>query len=220
MEQLTRLKKLFRENENPEKAIWMKDYMRGKFEFYGIDTKVRRSLQKEFFSAVSKAENAVFMDTINALWELSQREFQYCAVELFRKYSKKTEVQDIEFIEKLIITKSWWDSVDGLSAWVCGDYFTLYPEQTEKVVQRWMSSENFWLQRSCLLFQLKYKERTDTDLLEGCIAQLHQEKEFFIRKAIGWILREYSKTNPEWVRDYLQKQALSPLSFKEASKYI
>lgn len=220
MEYLVPLIGSFKAHANPEKANWMKQYMKGKFEFLGLETKIRRSLQKDFYKSEGYPAQDDLFQVVFSLWKLPAREYQYCAVELLQKFQKKLEVSDITHIEKLILTKSWWDSVDGLASWICGAYFQLYPEQVEKTTTAWIQSGNFWLQRSCLLFQLKYKDKTDTDLLERCIGQLHDEKEFFIRKAIGWILREYSKTNPDWVRAFVHRQHLSALSKKEATKYL
>lgn len=220
MDYLQPLIQSFLDNANPAKAPWMINYMKGKFDFLGLETKLRRDLQKIFFKEFGYPSEEELFAVIHNLWNLPQREFQYLAVDLLKKFEKKLQKEHIKDIEQLVVQKSWWDSVDGLAVWTCGTYFCLYGEQIEPITQKWMQSGNFWLQRCCLLFQLKYKADTNTDLLEGFIKELHAEKEFFIRKAIGWILREYSKTNPEWVRDFVGRQALTPLSYKEATKYI
>lgn len=220
MEYLQPLIQSFLDGANPAKAPWMINYLKGKFDFFGLETKQRRAIQKAFFKEYSYPPAEELFSVVHYLWELPQREFQYLAIEILKKFEKELQEEHIDDIEILIIEKSWWDSVDGLAVWICGAYFSLHPHMIEPVTTKWMKSGNFWLQRCCLLFQLKYKGNTDTELLDGFIQQLNTEKEFFIRKAIGWILREYSKTNPAWVRDYVQRQALSPLSYKEATKYI
>lgn len=220
MEYLQPLIQSFLDNANPVKVPWLRNYMKGKFDFLGLETKQRRILQRNFFKEYSYPSSDSLFDVVFFLWNLPQREFQYLAIELLRKREKQLCEADIEKIERLIVEKSWWDSVDGLAVWTCGAYFQLYPHKIEPTTTKWMQSGNFWLQRSCLLFQLKYKSETNTDLLDSFIRELYQEKEFFIRKAIGWILREYSKTNADWVRAYIKQQPLSALSYKEASKYL
>lgn len=120
----------------------------------------------------------------------------------------------------MVTHKSWWDTVDFIAAKLMGEYFTKFPEQRAIYVKKWIDSNNIWLQRCALLFQLKYKENLDTALLGAVINSLLGSKEFFINKAIGWILREYSKTNPNWVMEFANKTALGNLSKKEALRWI
>ena len=198
----------------------MENYMKGHFSFLGLETKIRKEVAKKYFKEFGYPEKDNVFSYVFYLWDLPYREYQYTAIELLKRYEKKYIREDIDHIETLITTKSWWDSVDGLAAWVCGAYFKLYPDQIKPVTTKWMESGNFWLQRSCLLFQLKYKNETNTEFLESVISQIYDLKEFFIQKAIGWILREYSKTNPDWVREFTGRQKLSALSYKEATKYL
>lgn len=116
----------------------------------------------------------------------------------------------------MVTHKSWWDTVDYISIKLMGAYFKKFPEQRELYVKKWLASENIWLQRSALLFQLKYKENLDTTILSNAINYLVGSKEFFINKAIGWVLREYSRTNPKWVVDFVEKTNLNSLSRREA----
>ena len=120
----------------------------------------------------------------------------------------------------MIINKPWWDTIDFLAPKILGEYFKLFPEEIDKNIQKWISSNNIWLQRSSILFQLKYKETLNTQLLTKIILPLSNTKEFFINKSIGWILREYSKTNKDWVLDFIEKHKLSNLSIREALKHI
>jgi 3-methyladenine DNA glycosylase AlkD len=220
MEYLEPLINSFRSAKNPAKSVQMQNYMRGIFPFLGLDKKSRDILEKEFFKNAGYPQRKDLFNVVFELWDLPEREFQMCAISLLRKFQNSLKKNDISSIEKLIVTKSWWDSVDGLSGWICGTYFNLYPEKTHEITLKWVESGNFWLQRSALLFQLKYKKDTDTELLKKYISRLAGEKEFFIRKAIGWILREYSKTNPDWVKFFISTIQLSPLSLREAKKYI
>ncbi|MCV5062626.1 DNA alkylation repair protein, partial [Escherichia coli] len=117
-------------------------------------------------------------------------------------------------------TKSWWDSVDSIVPTFLGDIFLKHPELISAYIPKWIASDNIWLQRAAILFQLKYKQKMDEELLFWIIGQLHSSKEFFIQKAIGWVLREYAKTNPDVVWEYVQNNELAPLSKREAIKHI
>ena len=120
----------------------------------------------------------------------------------------------------MIITKSWWDTVDRIASRLVGFYFREHKELIEPYTEKWMYYGNMWLQRTALLFQLKYKKETDTDLLFGYIQALAESPEFFIQKAIGWALREYSKTAPKTVKQFVDSTLLAPLSKREALKII
>lgn len=115
---------------------------------------------------------------------------------------------------------SWWDTIDVIAPKILGSWFKRYPEHIKPTITRWLKSDNIWLQRSCVLFQLKYKEKTNTQLLSSVIDQLKDSKEFFLRKSIGWVLREYAKTDAEFVKDFVNSRELSPLSRREATKHL
>ncbi|NJS41778.1 DNA alkylation repair protein [Candidatus Gracilibacteria bacterium] len=154
------------------------------------------------------------------MWRQQQREFQYFGQDILDLFVKEYKKDDWLFLEKLILEKPWWDTVDFLSSHQFRDYSLLFPEKSKWVVDRWLSSEEIWLQRSCLLYQLWHKENTDLVVLEKCIDKLKNSDEFFIQKSIGWILREYSKTDQQWVEKYIKNTSLKPLSVREASKYL
>jgi 3-methyladenine DNA glycosylase AlkD len=136
-------------------------------------------------------------------------------------HHKKLWTRDtIKLIEYCIVHKSWWDTVDYLNSYGSGMYFKKFPELKEALTSGWNRSGNIWLNRSSLLFQLKYKTETDTELLGRYIKRLSSSKEFFIQKAIGWVLREYSKTDAAWVRRFIRENKLAALSVKEGSKYL
>jgi 3-methyladenine DNA glycosylase AlkD len=205
---------------DPVRAEYAKKYMRNQFEFIGPDTKRLRECISQYTKVNGYPDISKLSDFSLKLWELPEREFQHTAIHVIRKMYKKIRIEDILWIEKIIVQKSWWDTVDGIAGWICGDYFKMYPEQIKPITGRWMVSGNMWLQRSALLFQLKYKQNTDTLLLANFIEQLSSHTDFFIRKAIGWILREYSKTNKQWVQEFVNSHSLSGLSTREASKYL
>jgi len=210
----------FAQHANPRIALEQKAYMRNQFAYYGIKATERREIQKPFFVKEFLPKKDKLDQIVIALWEKPQRDYQYFSQELAFKYVKQLAEKDIELYEYMVTHKSWWDTVDFIAAKLIGEYFKKFPEQRDAYVKKWISSNNIWLQRSALLFQLKYKENLDTALLSSIINSLLGSKEFFINKAIGWILREYSKTNPTWVKDFAKKTALSSLSKKEALRLI
>ena len=153
-------------------------------------------------------------------WQLPQREYQYVIMEILGKMAKKADKGRIDLYEYLIVNKSWWDTVDYIASNLAGVYFLKFPGQIQSYTEKWMDSGNMWLQRTALLFQLKYKKETDLELLTDYVVRLQGSKEFFINKAIGWILREYSKTDGDWVRNFVKKYKLAPLSHREALKWL
>ncbi|HLT93622.1 MAG TPA: DNA alkylation repair protein [Membranihabitans sp.] len=212
--------RVFSEYTNAEIASGQKAYMKGKFDFYGIQSVRRRELQRPFLMKNWLPEKSVAWGIIRDAWEAPQREMQYFAMDLMARYHSKLEKQDLEFLEELITKKSWWDTVDFLASHSVGIYMTKFPKVRDIYVERWLESGNIWLQRTCLIFQLKYQEDLDNQLLEEIIDRLEGSKEFFINKAIGWILREYSKTNPEWVVNFVERIPLHALSKREALRRI
>lgn len=154
------------------------------------------------------------------MWGRDERDFHLFGQELVAKYSKKFEISDLEHLVFMVSNNSWWDTVDFIAVKLMGAYFKLYPEQRAIAVEQWLNSENIWLQRSALLFQLKYKTEIDVEMMKHTIEQLLGSKEFFINKAIGWVLREYSRTNAAWVLHFAESTKLHPLSRREALRLI
>lgn len=218
--QLTQLRLDFEEHADASNAAAMTAYMRGQYAYYGIKKPLRSKLEKPFLQSVKQADKSAPLEVILKLWSLPQREYQMTAVELIRKYEKYAPASYIDLYEGLITDKSWWDTVDMLASNAVGAHFLRYPEQIAPYTEKWMASGNMWLQRTALLFQLKYKEKTDFDLLSSFIQRLAYSEEFFIRKAIGWALRQHSRVDAEAVRGILAKEKLAPLSVREASKYL
>lgn len=211
---------VFKRNEDKTAAISMSKYMKNKFAYYGIKSPLRREISKPFLANTNLPAIKDIPKIMRELWEQPQRELHYFAMELLQKYNKKAPPNWINLYQELITQKSWWDTVDGLAAWQIGDHFKKYPDQIQIKTQQWMDSENIWLQRTCLIFQLRYKKETDFELMQSFIIRLAAQKEFFIRKAIGWALRQYAKENPEAVKDFIARQELSNLSKREALKHI
>ena len=214
------LTKEFENNTDPEKAIQMSRYMKNQFDYYGIQAAQRRKLSRSFIKEEGIPIKSELFETLKKLWTLPQREYQYFGMELAAKFRKKPEVSDIEIFEWMILHKSWWDTVDFIASNLVGNYFQTYNQQTNKIMADWLGSGNLWLQRTSLIFQLKYKASTNTELLSRQINALKHSREFFINKAIGWALREYAKTNPDWVRQFVSQTVLSTLSKREALKRL
>lgn len=207
---------------NATNAKAMKAYMLHQFDFFGVKTPDRRIISKEVFSTIRLKSYEQVEQQITQLWQLPQRECHYIAIELLAFYKKILPIHSIELIEKLLVTNSWWDSVDNVASYVFPFYFKTYPEQIIPVTKIWNESNILWLQRSSIMFQKAAKANTNTELLSQYILRHTDSQEFFIRKAIGWALREYAKTNPTWVLNFAQhyKTKLSTLSYKEAIRNI
>lgn len=217
---VTALQQHFIAHQNPEKAEPMARYMKYHFPFLGIQAPERRQLLREVLQLHILPDKTEFPVVIRELWALPEREFQAVALDILQKYKKHLDDTHIPFLEELITTKSWWDSVDGIVPSFLGTIFLKHPDAIQTYIPKWAASENIWLQRAAILFQLKYKEQTDEKLLFSIIEQLRHSKEFFVQKAIGWVLREYAKTKPNVVWEYAQSTELAPLSKREALKHI
>ena len=210
----------FEANSNAQIAAGQKAYMRNQFEFYGIKTPERRKLQRPFLVKSYLPEKNELEQIVKTLWQKPQRENQFFAQELVSKYSRRFDKRDISLLEYMVTHKSWWDTVDFIAVKLIGPYFDQYPEQLDSYLKKWMASNNIWLQRCCLLYQLKSKDKMDVTRLEYIIQKLLGSKEFFINKAIGWVLREYSRTNPKWVKDFVANNDLAGLSRREALRLM
>ncbi|MFC5451335.1 DNA alkylation repair protein [Paenibacillus aestuarii] len=207
-------------HRNPEHAPDMEAYMKHHFPFLGIKNPQRLALTKQFWkeNGLPKGEEGIRVAL--ELWELPEREFAYTAILMLIQLRKGFKREDVDMLERLVVTNSWWDSVDTIADHLIGYHLQRYPELIPAYVEKWLASNNMWLQRTAILFQLKYKAKTDVALLFACIRRMAHSKEFFIRKAIGWALREYSKTDAQAVRQFVAETELSPLSVREALKVI
>lgn len=203
-----------------ENAKGAEAYMKNQFKYFGIYTTERRKISNDYIKKIGILSDKELHKTVRELWKMPNREFQYVAMELIAFHKKQWTENIIELTEFCIINKSWWDSVDGIASLILGDYFKLFPHQIKPITSQWNNSSNMWLQRSSIMFQKSYKKNTDTELLSKYILNCNHSKEFFIQKAIGWALREYGKTNSEWVINFVAKNQLAPLSKREALKRI
>ncbi|MEA1962028.1 MAG: DNA alkylation repair protein [Bacillota bacterium] len=185
----------------------------------GIQKPARTGIQKGFLKSISTSQ-MIDWEFVMLLWNLPEREFQYLALDYLVLMKKKFQKEEFENLKQLIVSKSWWDTVDLIASNLVATICTTYPELIDTDVLTWADSENLWLRRTAILFQLKYKQATDTELLARIILKNNHSKEFFINKAVGWALREYSKTNREWVKAFIDKLLLQALSVREGSKYL
>jgi len=217
---ITELEIVFQKHSNSIKASQMKRYLKNQFEFFGISAPLRREITRNFLRKENLPPVGSIQDITSELWGKPEREFQHFAVELSTKYLKYFEPSFIYHFEYLITTKSWWDTVDFIAPNLVGKHFASHPELTIPISNNWANSDNMWLQRASIIFQLKYKTKTNQPLLFKYITMLSNSKEFFIRKAIGWALREYSKTDPQTVIEFVNSHDLSGLSRREALKRI
>jgi 3-methyladenine DNA glycosylase AlkD len=219
-EKVVLLTKMFEAKRNLADVEPMKAYMKGHFPFLGIKSPVRKELEKEFFKETGLLKEPFSDEFVLTLWEKDEREYQYTALAYIEKSLNKLQQGDLALMETLITTKSWWDTVDAIAPKAVGKIAETFPEVVTETIDAWASHEYLWLRRAALLFQLKYKEKTNEVLLFNYIRKNADSKEFFIQKAIGWALREYSKTNPTSVQAFIEGQALAPLSVREGSKYL
>ena len=207
------------ENRNELLAESMSKYMQDKFRFLGVRGATRTEIYKKYFPDARKTKT-IDWDFVENCWNKEEREFQYVVVYYLKAMQKFLKREDISRLKYLIVTKSWWDTVD-LLAKVVGS-LVIRIEGYDQIMLEWSKDSNIWLKRVAILYQLSLKEKVDKQVLEKILVNNLGDSEFFINKAIGWALRDYSKFNPEWVREFIEKNknAMANLSIREASKYL
>jgi 3-methyladenine DNA glycosylase AlkD len=206
------LRALFAPFQDPVAAQWQANYLRNQFPCLGVRAPKVRELVKTIPSNDWRSE-------IWDLWQQPEREFHHAAIFLCLRHKKQATAEDIVLYERLITENFWWDTVDTVAPHLMGPLLQKFPKLVPET-KRWLQSPHLWLRRSAIIHQLRAKEKTDTERLFTYCSKLAHEKEFFIRKAIGWALREYGKTNAPAVLEYLETAALSPLSVREAKKHL
>jgi 3-methyladenine DNA glycosylase AlkD len=199
-----------------ERAVGMKRYMKDQFTYLGIPSPIRRAAVNPLLK--NQAENAVPL--AEALWQLPEREYHYTACDLLRRHAGHLQPRDLPRLEALVITHSWWDTVDSLAPSI-GEMVRHHPELASRMDELIMH-ENMWLRRVAILHQLNWKHETNRDRLFAYCLHCAPEQEFFIRKAIGWALRQYARTDPEAIRDFVNshRAELSGRSVREALKHL
>ena len=219
MDKYLYIKQLFENMQDQNQALSMAQYMKNQFVFYGIPTPQRRKLYKDFLKQ-EKKHKQIDWDFLDLCYQDSHREFQYLVSDYLIAMNNFLTYDDIPKIEKYIKTKQWWDTIDFLDR-VIGE-IGLRDSRVDDLMLEWSCDNDFWVRRIAIDHQLCRKDKTDTVLLEKILVNNFGSDELFINKAIGWTLRDYSKTNPEWVREFINKykDKMSSLSVREASKYI
>jgi len=207
---------------DPMRAPPMVAYMRDQFAFLGIATPDRRAATREIVRAArADADEEALVAAARSLWRKREREYQYAAVDLLVACAAKLTPAVLPAVAGFITTHSWWDTVDALAAGVVGPLAMRHPV-LRRTLDAWSSDDNLWLRRTAILHQLRYGEATDARrLFAYCVANAC-DHDFFVRKAIGWALRQYAYTDPQAVRDFLRAEQgrLSPLSLREAGKHL
>lgn len=218
---IRQLEKVFKEHADPAYAEKQSAYLLNQFPFLGIAKPKRAELQKPLLNSYRQIEREELIETVKELWSKPEREFHYAAIDLLVRHWKRLELADLGLLEDLMRTHAWWDSVDTLSASVLGR-FLLENQTILSEMDKWIEDEFLWIRRAAIIFQLKWKKHTQEERLFSYCRQRMHESNFFIRKGIGWALREYSKTAPESVSQFLSQHAseLSKLSYKEAGRLL
>ena len=207
---------------DPAKAHAMQAYMKSPMPYWGVQVPEQRGLFRAVFAVHPLASFEQWRDTILTLWrEATRREERYAAIALAGDRRYQT-LDALPLYEELIVTGAWWDLVDGLASHQIGGLLRRYPEPMRHRMLAWSRDPDLWKRRTAILCQLGVKADTDQDLLYTCIKSNLADRDFCIRKAIGWALREYAKTSPDSVRRFVRvhEAALSPLSRREATKHL
>lgn len=209
---------IMEKNTDSHKASQMEKYMKNNFRFLGIQSLKRRDISRPFLASLKKSP--LNWQLVSFLWEQPYREYQYIACDYLLLKKDELTIEDVISIKRLALDKSWWDTIDTLDKLI-GTIALKHPELNDSLLD-WSKDDNIWLRRIAIDHQRLRKKQTDTVLLEQIIVNNLNQTEFFINKAIGWSLRDYSKTDPEWVRQFIEthRQDMAPLSIREASKYL
>ncbi|MCZ2490715.1 DNA alkylation repair protein [Dellaglioa carnosa] len=204
------------DNKNVEK---MKAYMKNRFVFLGIRAPDRRKLIQGLMKESKTWSLEELTSQILAYYDRNEREYQYVAIDLAQKNVKRLTVNEAQVLIDLIPVKAWWDSVDSLRK-VISDFVKLHPEYFSRISQQFEGHEDFWMRRVGINLQLGYREATNLAYLTKMIMNDQTTDEFFIQKAIGWSLREYAKTDMEWVKTFIKRHDLSKLAVREGLKHL
>jgi 3-methyladenine DNA glycosylase AlkD len=209
---------------NPAKAPDMRAYMKSEMPFLGVQKPARRTLGTRLFAAHPLSDVDTWAATVLALWrEAEYREERYLALDLTgeRRYAGWQSPGLLPLYEELIVTGAWWDFVDEIASRRIGPLLRAHPEEVAPIMRAWASDADRWKRRTSVICQLGSKGATDTALLTYCIEANIADPDFFLRKGIGWALREFAKSEPDWVRAFVAAHpGLSPLSRREAAKHL
>ncbi len=216
------IRKDLRQIANPDYARRMQAYMKSEMLYHGIKSAEQTKVKQKWFKEFPVASFNEYIELIQDLWAADFREERYVAISLGNKYKKFQTMEALPVYQMMIQDGAWWDYVDAIAANLIGALLKKYPAEMRTVLYQWIEHDDLWLRRSAILAQLKFKANTDETMLFEFCARCMEEKVFWIRKAIGWALREYSKTNPDSVREFVEKthERMSGVTWREARKYI
>ncbi len=207
---------------DPEKAGPMARYIKSSMPFYGVQQPTRRPIFREMTTRFPPQTQAEYEAAVRALWTLPHREERYAALFYAGRFKRFVVIDSVPLYEGLIRKGAWWDLVDETVTRCVSPLALRERDRMAPILERWVDDDDLWLRRAAILSQLKHKGETDAQMLFSfCLRRAH-EREFFIRKAIGWALREYAKHKPETVRGFTEEHRaqLSPLSYREATKHL
>ncbi|PRY42187.1 DNA alkylation repair protein [Umezawaea tangerina] len=210
------------EAADPVKAEGMRAYMKSAMPFRGVAKPERAKLARALFAAHPMPDRDTWRATALRLWrEAEYREERYLALDLTGAYRRWQDVDLLPLYDELVVTGAWWDFVDEVASRRVGPLLRAHPAEVAAVMRTWSGDADRWRRRTSVICQLGARWATDTDLLTDCVEATTADPDFFLRKAIGWALRDYAKTDPAWVRDFVDTHpALSPLSRREALKHL
>jgi len=207
---------------DPEKAGPMAAYMKSSAPFYGVMAKQRNTVVAELVREFPANSSKEYAARVRSLWAGSFREDRYVAISYARSFPRFITISNLRMYRTMIVQGSWWDYVDEIASHLVGSVLMVQPDLTTPRVAAWIGDEDLWLRRTSIICQLRRKSSTDVELLDQACTQNLTDPDFFIRKAIGWALREYAKTEPRWVLAYVQEHRdhLSGLTLREATKHL
>ncbi|WP_203626237.1 DNA alkylation repair protein [Lacticaseibacillus mingshuiensis] len=204
---------------DPTNAAPMAHYMKDRFPFLGVKTPERKRQLRPLLAASRTWSTEALRAAVAELYARPEREYQYAAIDLASARVQQWTLTDMRWLADFVSVKAWWDSVD---AWrmVFGRYIARHPADKAAMFDWFFGQDDFWLRRVGITLQLMEKQQTDTAMLARAILADRTTPEFFIQKAIGWALRQYSKTDAAWVRAFMGDHELMPLAVREGSKYL
>ncbi|PXY19320.1 DNA alkylation repair protein [Prauserella muralis] len=209
---------------DPAKAPDMRRYMKSELPFRGVQKPSRQRLATRLFAEHPLPGRDAWLAAVRRLWrEAAYREERYLAIDLtgYRAYARWQAPDLLPLYEELIVTGAWWDFVDEVAIHRVGPLLRAFPDAVEPAIRAWAHDSDRWKRRAAVICQIGSKAETDTGLLASCIEASLADGDFFLRKAIGWALRQYSRTSPQWVRAFVTAHPdLAPLSRTEALKHL
>lgn len=199
-----------------EDSLYMSRYMRNQFKFLGVKSPLRKEIQNRYFRGMNEFDR----EFVKRLYLGEYREFKYVSIDYMIRNKHHLKRDDILLIKHMIVSEPWWDTVDLISSNLVGYICIKYPHIVGEHLKYWIDDSNIWLNRASIIFQLRYRDNTNTEFLKQSIEGNMHKQDFFIQKAIGWSLREYSKSNDKWVINFVHNHSLSNLARREAMKFL